>query len=125
MVGPRRVDRAGTYAIGPHAIRGLLDRDQYERTVAIALAYEVITRRPDAGAVRTDLARAALAGITGDTGGLGWQKPAVQTSSIERKTIRVSLGEARTGAPRISLADLTRSGAVRKAVRISLSSRKL
>lgn len=45
---------------------GILNADLYQQTADIALNYEVITAAPDEGAVRTDLAMAALEGIMAD-----------------------------------------------------------
>jgi hypothetical protein len=58
-----------------------MDRSRYELTVATSLRYEVISAPPDQRAYRTDLARAALAGIPSDTYGSGWQKPAVTVTA--------------------------------------------
>jgi len=56
---------------------GVMRPDAYDRTAGIALQFDVITRPPDGAAVRTDLALEALAGVTGDTRGIAWQKPSV------------------------------------------------
>ena len=60
---------------------GQMDRSRYELTVATSLRYEVISTPPDQRAYRTDLARAALAGIADDTFGVGWQKPAITVTA--------------------------------------------
>jgi NitT/TauT family transport system substrate-binding protein len=60
---------------------GLMDRSRYELTVSTSLRYEVISSPPNDRAYRTDLARAALAGIPDDTFGSGWQKPAVSVTA--------------------------------------------
>lgn len=39
---------------------GVFDEEQVAQTIEIAVTYEVVTTQPDAGAVRTDLAQAAL-----------------------------------------------------------------
>jgi NitT/TauT family transport system substrate-binding protein len=56
---------------------GVMERAAYDRTVAIAVRYDVLARPPSATAVRTDLASAALAEIDEDTRGEGWQQPHV------------------------------------------------
>ncbi|MCU0513006.1 MAG: ABC transporter substrate-binding protein [Anaerolineae bacterium] len=45
---------------------GILDMELYQQTADIALNYEVISTAPDEGAVRTDLAQAALDGLIAD-----------------------------------------------------------
>jgi NitT/TauT family transport system substrate-binding protein len=56
---------------------GLMEPAAFERTVAIALRFEVLTRPPGATSHRSDLAAQALAGIAGDVRGLDWRKPDV------------------------------------------------
>ena len=48
---------------------GMLDDALYQQTVSVALEGQVLESEPDAGAVRTDLAAAALEGLEGDTTG--------------------------------------------------------
>jgi len=45
---------------------GILNADAYKQTAEIALNYKVITKEPDEGATRTDLAQAALDGLKKD-----------------------------------------------------------
>jgi NitT/TauT family transport system substrate-binding protein len=59
---------------------GIMDPALWEQTVKIAMEGQVITRRPDAGAYRTDLAQKALEGIKGDTKGLNWTKAVVEVT---------------------------------------------
>jgi NitT/TauT family transport system substrate-binding protein len=59
---------------------GLMSPAAYQQTVAIALQFGDITRPPAAAAYRTDLAQQALAGLTDDAQGLGWQKAVVQVT---------------------------------------------
>src|SRR5215208_2853167 len=56
---------------------GLMEREDFDRTAAIAVRYGVLARPPAPSAYRTDLARQALAGIREDTHGLGWRKATV------------------------------------------------
>jgi len=48
---------------------GLMDKALFDQTVAVSLEGKVLTKAPDAGAYRTDLAAKALEGVTGDTKG--------------------------------------------------------
>jgi NitT/TauT family transport system substrate-binding protein len=48
---------------------GTMDAGLYAQTVRISLDGQVLTREPDAGAYRTDLAAQALAGVSGDKTG--------------------------------------------------------
>src|SRR5204862_3964395 len=59
---------------------GLIDREDFDRTAAIAVRYGFLARPPAASAYRTDLARQALAGIREDTRGLTWHKAMVQVT---------------------------------------------
>jgi len=59
---------------------GIMDPALWEQTVKIAMEGKVITRRPDEGAYRTDLAQKALEGIKGDTKGLNWTKAVVEVT---------------------------------------------
>jgi len=60
---------------------GTVNCDTYQRTVEIARQFDMIQRRPDAAAVRTDLAREALRGLGEDTRGVGWRRPTVQVTA--------------------------------------------
>lgn len=57
---------------------GVMDQGLYDQTVNVAIEGGVLTAAPDAGAVRTDLAAAALEGIDGDTTGAGFSKISVE-----------------------------------------------
>jgi NitT/TauT family transport system substrate-binding protein len=62
---------------------GMMEPRAFEQTVRIALQYQTIKNRPDAGTYRTDLAQQALADLTAqglDVRGLGFQKRAVQVT---------------------------------------------
>jgi NitT/TauT family transport system substrate-binding protein len=59
---------------------GLMDGGSYSRTAAIAQQFGDISQPPSASSYRTDLARQALDGISGDGFGLSWQKAAVQVT---------------------------------------------
>jgi NitT/TauT family transport system substrate-binding protein len=60
---------------------GLLDDALYQQTVDISTEFAVLTAPPDEGAVRTDLAEQALAGLTDvDTTGEGFQKQEVEVT---------------------------------------------
>jgi NitT/TauT family transport system substrate-binding protein len=56
---------------------GMMDDAAYKRTVEIAKTYGVLKGDPDAGAVRTDLAKKALDSVGGDTKGEGFKKTTV------------------------------------------------
>jgi len=57
---------------------GQMDKALFDQTVAIALEGKVLTKEPDAGAYRTDLAAKALEGLSGDTKGAGFQPITVE-----------------------------------------------
>ncbi|RMF82651.1 MAG: ABC transporter substrate-binding protein [Chloroflexi bacterium] len=62
---------------------GILDLDLYDTTADIALTYEVVSQEPDEGAIRTDLAEAALAQLQEqfpdeDFFGLNWEPAVVE-----------------------------------------------
>lgn len=57
---------------------GVMDQALYDQTVKIATDFGVITADPGEGAFRSDLAKAALAGIDGDTTGANYEKIAVE-----------------------------------------------
>ena len=59
---------------------GMLDEARWRETVEVALQAGAITREPPADAFRTDLAAAALAGITEDAIGAAFQKGVVEIS---------------------------------------------
>lgn len=60
---------------------GMLDDDLYQQTVDISVEFKVLENPPDAGAVRTDLAAQALAGLTDlDTTGENFQKLDVEVT---------------------------------------------
>jgi NitT/TauT family transport system substrate-binding protein len=60
---------------------GMLDDDLYQQTVDISVEFKVLENPPDAGAVRTDLAAEALAGLTDlDTTGENFQKLEVEVT---------------------------------------------
>jgi NitT/TauT family transport system substrate-binding protein len=59
---------------------GMLDQEQWEQTVQIALDSEIITEEPPESAYRTDLAEAALAGIDGDVNGDDFEKAEVEVT---------------------------------------------
>jgi len=60
---------------------GAMPVDTWAQTVAVAKGAGIIPGDPDAGAYRTDLATAALQGITGDTKGSGFQKGTVTVTA--------------------------------------------
>ena len=57
---------------------GQMPTDTYEQTVEIAIDTDILTREPDSGAYRTDLAERARQGIQGDLNGNNFQKGTVQ-----------------------------------------------
>jgi NitT/TauT family transport system substrate-binding protein len=59
---------------------GMLDQEQWDQTVQIALDSEIITEEPPESAYRTDLAEAALAGIDGDVNGDDFEKAEVEVT---------------------------------------------
>jgi NitT/TauT family transport system substrate-binding protein len=60
---------------------GLLDDDLYQQTVDISVEFLVLENPPDEGAVRTDLAEQALAGLTDlDTTGADFQRLDVEVT---------------------------------------------
>ncbi len=59
---------------------GMLDQEQWDQTVQIALDSEIITEEPPDSAYRTDLAEAALAGIDGDVSGDDFEKSEVEVT---------------------------------------------
>lgn len=60
---------------------GAMPVDTWTQTVAVAKGAGIIPGDPDAGAYRTDLATAALQGITGDTKGTNFQKGTVTVTA--------------------------------------------
>ncbi|MBM2850211.1 MAG: putative NMT1/THI5-like protein, partial [Anaerolineales bacterium] len=48
---------------------GMMDKALFDQTVAVSLEGKVLTKAPDAGAYRADLAAKALEGLSGDTKG--------------------------------------------------------
>jgi NitT/TauT family transport system substrate-binding protein len=56
---------------------GIMPVDTWNQTVSVAKGAAIIPTDPDASAYRTDLAQAALTGITGDTKGTSFQKGTV------------------------------------------------
>ncbi len=60
---------------------GVMDQALYDQTVDISVEFGVIQSRPDAAAVRTDLATRALEGLSDlDTAGLNYQKLDVEVT---------------------------------------------
>lgn len=60
---------------------GVMDPDSYQQTVDISLDFEVLQGAPDDAALRTDLAEAALAGLSGlDTEGQNYEKLDVEVT---------------------------------------------
>lgn len=60
---------------------GVLDDASYKQTVDISTEFKVLTKEPDATAVRTDLAQKALEGLTdADTKGESFQKQTVEVT---------------------------------------------
>ena len=59
---------------------GVLDPAEWQQTVDVALAAGIIKAAPPADAFRTDLATAALAGITDDAKGADFTKGEVQVT---------------------------------------------
>ncbi len=57
---------------------GIMNDAAYKRTVDIAKTYGVLKSEPDAGAMRTDLAKKALEGLEGDTKGANFKKITVE-----------------------------------------------
>ncbi|HET7686215.1 MAG TPA: ABC transporter substrate-binding protein [Candidatus Limnocylindria bacterium] len=57
---------------------GVMDPDEWDQTVQIALDAEILTEEPPSSAYRTDLAEAALAGIEGDVTGDDFEKADVE-----------------------------------------------
>ena len=60
---------------------GMMDQDLYDQTIRVALEGKVLTAEPDAGALRTDLAAAALEGIEGDTTGASYAPITVELNA--------------------------------------------
>jgi NitT/TauT family transport system substrate-binding protein len=60
---------------------GVMSVDTWNQTVAVAKGAAIITADPDSGAYRTDLAQAALQGITGDTKGTSFTKGTVTVTA--------------------------------------------
>jgi NitT/TauT family transport system substrate-binding protein len=57
---------------------GVMNDAAYKQTVDIAKTYGVIKKDPDAAALRTDLSKKALEGLSGDTKGAGFKKVTVE-----------------------------------------------
>ncbi len=61
---------------------GVMDQALYDQTVAICLDFGVLTQPPSEGAVRTDLALEALAGLSDlDTTGVDYEKQVVEVTA--------------------------------------------
>ena len=60
---------------------GVMSVDTWNQTVGVAKGAAIITADPDSGAYRTDLAQAALQGITGDTKGTSFTKGTVTVTA--------------------------------------------
>jgi len=60
---------------------GIMPVDTYNQTVGVAKGAAIIPSDPDASAYRTDLAQAALQGISGDTKGANFQKGTVTVTA--------------------------------------------
>ena len=60
---------------------GVMDDALYAQTVDVATTYGVLKAKPDAGAIRTDLAKKALEGLQGDTKGAGYAKATVKLNA--------------------------------------------
>ena len=59
---------------------GVMDPDEWDQTVQVALDAEILTEEPPSNAYRTDLAEAALAGITDDAEGADFEKADVEVT---------------------------------------------
>ncbi|GIK57850.1 MAG: ABC transporter substrate-binding protein [Chloroflexi bacterium] len=59
---------------------GVMDNDLYQQTVDISVDFGVISKAPDAAALRTDLTQKALEGIDGDTTGANYQRLDVEVT---------------------------------------------
>ena len=59
---------------------GMLDPAAWAQTVKISKDFKILKNDPASWAYRTDLAQAALAGLTGDTKGTSFQKATVQVT---------------------------------------------
>jgi NitT/TauT family transport system substrate-binding protein len=59
---------------------GVMDPEQWDQTVQVALDAEILTEEPPSSAYRTDLAEAALAGIEDDTEGADFEKADVEVT---------------------------------------------
>ncbi|MCS6774004.1 MAG: ABC transporter substrate-binding protein [Anaerolineae bacterium] len=57
---------------------GIMDEALYKQTVEIAKTYGILKKDPDPEAYRTDLAKRALEGLSGDTKGLSFKKITVE-----------------------------------------------
>ena len=61
---------------------GIMDAAAWQQTVSISTEFKVLTKEPDAGAYRTDLAQKALDGLADvDTKGEGFQKQKVEVTA--------------------------------------------
>ncbi|HEY7024243.1 MAG TPA: ABC transporter substrate-binding protein [Candidatus Limnocylindrales bacterium] len=60
---------------------GIMPVNTWNQTVSVTKGAGIITADPDAGAYRTDLAQAALTGISGDTKGANFQKGTVTVTA--------------------------------------------
>ncbi len=61
---------------------GLMDEAAWQQTVSISTEFKVLTKEPDAGAYRTDLAQQALEGLAdADTKGEDFQKQVVEVTA--------------------------------------------
>ena len=60
----------------------MIDDTLYKQTVDISTEFKVLTKPPDEGAVRKDLAEQALTGLTDvDTKGEGFSKQAIEVTA--------------------------------------------
>lgn len=59
---------------------GILDQDAWQQTVDISKEFQILKEDPADWAFRTDLAQAALDGLTGDTVGADFQKEVVEVT---------------------------------------------
>jgi len=59
---------------------GIMDAEDYQRTADISEQFGVIAKPATSDAYRTDLAEAALEGVTEDTKGADWQKEQVEVT---------------------------------------------
>jgi len=60
---------------------GMMDPALYQQTIDVSLEGGVLTAEPNDGAVRTDLAAQALAGVSGDTTGANFSPITVELNA--------------------------------------------